>query len=97
VKASIEGSLDVSFLGVVGGCRESLLGEQWNVVVDDSSLHISSTCKHNGQKQHVAKIRFNTKWAENNGAASTIKTSPMDARGTPPKNGASETYSTYSE
>ena len=50
-----DGGLGVGFLVVVGGCRESLLGEPWIRSGTSPLSHISSTCKQNGQKQQVAK------------------------------------------
>ena len=40
--ATTNGGLGVGFLGVVGGCRESLLGEQWNVVVFTNIQHMQT-------------------------------------------------------
>jgi hypothetical protein len=48
MKASIDGGLYVGFLGVVGCCpaAEVFLVDNGTLL----SLHISSTCKQNGQK-----------------------------------------------
>jgi len=41
-EASTDGGLGVGFLVVVGGCRDSLLGEQWNVAVVTHIQHMQT-------------------------------------------------------
>ena len=63
--AAINGGFGVCFLGVVGGCRESLLGEQWNVVVVTNIQHMqtklseTTRCKNSIQISKQSRPRTN--------------------------------------